>query len=191
MATPQSRLRRASFSLRLGHGAALICHRHIIHYRAATSLPYTGETNWGRGERVRDCILPRTEFSLNEFLAVYFLFIGATQQIIHTDIVKIGDGTKHLRRQHSPAAFVIGIGALRHIDRPAHLLLGQVGIFPQVAYSLIFCHGYCPTIIMKKIKLFYFWLIILFHCATVNIKSHKKPPPITQGRLFGILVWLF
>ena len=110
----------------------------------------------GRGERVRDCILPRTEFSLNEFLAVYFLFIGATQQIVHTDIVKIGDGAKHLRRQHTPAAFVIGIGALRHIDRPAHLLLGQVGIFPQVAYSLIFCHGYCPTIIMKKIKLFYF-----------------------------------
>ena len=29
------------FSLRLGHGAALICHRHIIHYRAATSLPLT------------------------------------------------------------------------------------------------------------------------------------------------------
>ncbi len=26
-------------SLRLGHGAALICHRHIIHYRAAASLP--------------------------------------------------------------------------------------------------------------------------------------------------------
>ena len=30
-----------SLSLRLGHGAALICHRHIIHYRAATSLPLT------------------------------------------------------------------------------------------------------------------------------------------------------
>ena len=29
------------FSLRLGHGAALIYHRHIIHYRAATSLPLT------------------------------------------------------------------------------------------------------------------------------------------------------
>ena len=28
-------------SLRLGHGAALICHRHIIHFRAATSLPLT------------------------------------------------------------------------------------------------------------------------------------------------------
>ena len=30
-----------SLSLRLGHGAALICHWHIIHYRAATSLPLT------------------------------------------------------------------------------------------------------------------------------------------------------
>ena len=63
LATPQSRLRRASFSLRLGHGAALICHRHIIHYRAATSLPYTGETNWGRGERVREICLPRSGYS--------------------------------------------------------------------------------------------------------------------------------
>ena len=27
------------FSLRLGHGAALTCHRHVIHYRADTSLP--------------------------------------------------------------------------------------------------------------------------------------------------------
>ena len=27
------------FSLRLGHGTALTCHRHVIHYRADTSLP--------------------------------------------------------------------------------------------------------------------------------------------------------
>ena len=27
------------FSLRLGHGAALTCHRHVIHSRAAASLP--------------------------------------------------------------------------------------------------------------------------------------------------------
>ena len=26
-------------SLRLGHATALICHRHIIHYRVAASLP--------------------------------------------------------------------------------------------------------------------------------------------------------
>ena len=36
---PSVSLAAASLSLRLGHGAALICHRHIIHYRAATSLP--------------------------------------------------------------------------------------------------------------------------------------------------------
>ena len=34
------------FSLRLGHGAALIYHRHIIHYRAATSLPLTQGRLW-------------------------------------------------------------------------------------------------------------------------------------------------
>ena len=28
-----------SFSLRLGHGAALTCPRHVIHYRTYTSLP--------------------------------------------------------------------------------------------------------------------------------------------------------
>ena len=36
-----------SLSLRLGHGAALICHRHIIHYRAATSLLLTQGSLWG------------------------------------------------------------------------------------------------------------------------------------------------
>ena len=36
---PSASLTAASLSLRLGHGAALICHWHIIHYRAATSLP--------------------------------------------------------------------------------------------------------------------------------------------------------
>ena len=38
---PLSQPATDSLSLRLGHGAALICHRHIIHYRAATSLPLT------------------------------------------------------------------------------------------------------------------------------------------------------
>ena len=40
MATPQPL--RDSVSLRLGHGAALTCHRHVIHYRAAASLPIRG-----------------------------------------------------------------------------------------------------------------------------------------------------
>ena len=29
-------------SLRLGHGAALTCHRHVIHYRTAATLPSRG-----------------------------------------------------------------------------------------------------------------------------------------------------
>ena len=36
---PLRRQKAASVSLRLGHGAALTCHRHVIHYRAAASLP--------------------------------------------------------------------------------------------------------------------------------------------------------
>ena len=44
---PLSQPAADSLSLRLGHGAALICHRHIIHYRAATSLPLTQGSLWG------------------------------------------------------------------------------------------------------------------------------------------------
>ena len=43
---PSVSLAADSLSLRLGHGAALICHRHIIHYRAATSLPLTQGRLW-------------------------------------------------------------------------------------------------------------------------------------------------
>ena len=36
---PSVGLTATSVSLRLGHGAALTCPRHVIHYRAAASLP--------------------------------------------------------------------------------------------------------------------------------------------------------
>ena len=36
-----------SVSLRLGHGAALTCHRHVIHSRAAASLPRRGAEGAG------------------------------------------------------------------------------------------------------------------------------------------------
>ena len=39
---PLSQPAADSLSLRLGHGAALTCHRHVIHYRAAASLPKRG-----------------------------------------------------------------------------------------------------------------------------------------------------
>ena len=65
---PSVSLAADSLSLRLGHGAALICHRHIIHYRAATSLPLTqrGACGVGRcrfvtpcaGEAVGRCVGP-------------------------------------------------------------------------------------------------------------------------------------
>ena len=43
---------RASVSLRLGHGAALTCHRHVIHYRAAASLPKRGAKGCGKAPQV-------------------------------------------------------------------------------------------------------------------------------------------
>ena len=36
---PSAALRLPPVSLRLGHAAALTCHRHVIHYRGAASLP--------------------------------------------------------------------------------------------------------------------------------------------------------
>ena len=50
---PSVSLAADSLSLRLGHGAALICHRHIIHYRAATSLPLTQGSLWCRAMPLR------------------------------------------------------------------------------------------------------------------------------------------
>ena len=50
---PSVSLAADSLSLRLGHGAALICHRHIIHYRAATSLPLTQGSLWCRALPLR------------------------------------------------------------------------------------------------------------------------------------------
>ncbi len=50
---PSVSLAADSLSLRLGHGAALICHRHIIHYRAATSLPLTQGSLWCRAIPLR------------------------------------------------------------------------------------------------------------------------------------------
>ena len=43
---PSVSLAADSLSLRLGHGATLICHWHIIHYRAATSLPLAQGSLW-------------------------------------------------------------------------------------------------------------------------------------------------
>ena len=51
--TPQSRTSRDSFSLRLGHVAALTVHRTVIHYRADTALPYKGAHGVGCHTRLR------------------------------------------------------------------------------------------------------------------------------------------
>lgn len=58
-------------------------------------------------------------------LPIDLFFIGAAQQVIHADIVKVGQGAKHLWWQHPAATFVIGVGALRHIDGRTHLAAGS------------------------------------------------------------------
>ena len=88
-------------------------------------------------------------------LPIDLFFIGAAQQVIHADIVKVGQGAKHLWWQHPAATFVIGVGALRHIDGRTHLLLGQISIFPQVADPLVFYHYDHPRDSIGVNKLFY------------------------------------
>ena len=57
---PSDGLAAASVSLRLGHGAALTCHRHVIHYRAAASLPNRGAKRVQRNHRASPKPLPRS-----------------------------------------------------------------------------------------------------------------------------------
>ena len=58
---PSVSLAADSLSLRLGHGAALICHWHIIHYRAATSLPLTQGSLWVCRQARRNLFSPITK----------------------------------------------------------------------------------------------------------------------------------
>ena len=72
---------RATVSLRLGHGAALTCPRHVIHYRAAASLPKRGAKSMRRSQ----CSSPAPIFPcVNSFLSLCskifaLLFITSTQ----------------------------------------------------------------------------------------------------------------
>ena len=58
---PSVSLAADSLSLRLGHGAALICHWHIIHYRAATSLPLAQGSLWVCRQARRNLFSPITK----------------------------------------------------------------------------------------------------------------------------------
>ena len=58
---PSVSLAANSLSLRLGHGAALICHWHIIHYRAATSLPLAQGSLWVCRQARRNLFSPITK----------------------------------------------------------------------------------------------------------------------------------
>ena len=65
LATPQS-ANADSVSLRLGHGAALTCPRHVIHYRAAASLPKRGAKRVRRNYCASAKSLPRSAPLLGE-----------------------------------------------------------------------------------------------------------------------------
>ena len=73
---PLSQPAADSLSLRLGHGAALICHRHIIHYRAATSLPLTQGSLRGGENRERKGVCGDGSFCPEEYPAGAWRAVG-------------------------------------------------------------------------------------------------------------------
>ena len=65
--TPHQSAARTAVSLRLGHGAALTCHRHVIHSRGDTALPSRGSQ--GRGAPSRHA--PRCSHENGQIAAPY------------------------------------------------------------------------------------------------------------------------
>lgn len=59
---------------------------------------------------------------------IRLLPIGAAKEIVYAHSIKIRKRTQNMRRNHSLTALIIGIGALRHIDRRANLRLRKIGI---------------------------------------------------------------
>ena len=73
---------------------------------------------------------------------VFVLFISSFQKIIDADAIKISERAQNVRRQHSFAAFIICVCALRNVDRFADLTLCQIGILPQIADAPVSFHVY-------------------------------------------------
>jgi len=57
------------------------------------------------------------------FIADLLFLVSSAEDIIHADLVIVRQGAEDVRRHHALAVFVISVGALRHIDGLAHLLL--------------------------------------------------------------------
>ena len=76
---------------------------------------------------------------------VFVLFISSFQKIIDADAIKISERAQNVRRQHSFAAFIICVCALRNVDRFADLTLCQIGILPQIADAPVSLHVYHQT----------------------------------------------
>ena len=64
------------------------------------------------------------------YLLVHFFFIGSTQNIVYADLVKVGQGTQYMGRNHPLPAFIVGVCSLRYIDCLTYLSLCQIMIFP-------------------------------------------------------------
>lgn len=57
------------------------------------------------------------------FIVDLLFLVSSAEDIIHADLVIVRQGAEYVRRHHALAALIISVGALRHIDGLAHLLL--------------------------------------------------------------------
>ena len=52
--------------------------------------------------------------------------VGQTKKIIDTHTIMLSQCNQNMRRNHALAAFIVGIGSLRHIDLLANLSLCEI-----------------------------------------------------------------
>lgn len=73
-------------------------------------------------------------------LSIGFSIAGSPEDVIHAHAVEVCQSAQNLRWNHSLSAFIIGVGALRHVDCLANLLLCEVCVFTQASNSFISLH---------------------------------------------------
>ena len=55
--------------------------------------------------------------------------VSQTKKVIDTYMIILSQCSQNMRRNHALAAFIVGIGSLRHVDLLANLSLCEIGVF--------------------------------------------------------------
>ena len=76
------------------------------------------------------------------FFGIGLLLAGSAHQIVHTDLIEIGQGFPYFRGYIPPAVFIIGVASLCAIEQLCQILLLQITILPQISYPPV--HNTAP-----------------------------------------------